>query len=344
MANKRTSDYLKRASQIRDDMTRAELEREEDISIALDELRAQEQKRKKRRDTLIGVIAVLTIFLVSGVFYYATSKGLISPIKIGSIAENSSLDEQDQQKKFSHGPYEEVDLSQEHKALPQHIYKDDSLLVLNKDSFLSVGYEPRLVSVPFENQQASYPTAQAYKQLNILVNQNFGKPIDLAHAYIDPLSELGFETQNVDNTAGLALDVKVPGYKIENILNSETGQYIARIAPDLGLIIRYPEGKQEITGEDAYNYKLRFVGYPHSKILSERNLVLDEYPQFLESEGELTYEGYLISRQKGPKLKIPKDALSVHISSDNLGYYIVTSRISADEHDFETAKLLSELD
>lgn len=54
-------------------------------------------------------------------------------------------------------------------------------------------------------------------------------------------------------------------------------------APKYGLIQRYQENKQAITGIAHEPWHFRFVGYPHSEIISAENLSLEEYIEFIKS-------------------------------------------------------------
>lgn len=52
-----------------------------------------------------------------------------------------------------------------------------------------------------------------------------------------------------------------------------------------GFIVRYPEGKSEITGESYCPWHLRYVGRLHADIMTEKNLCLEEYIDFLKDYG-----------------------------------------------------------
>ena len=56
-----------------------------------------------------------------------------------------------------------------------------------------------------------------------------------------------------------------------------------RLAPQFGFILRYPEGKEEITriGYDPWHF--RYVGFPHSVIMTDSQMTLEEYLEMLEN-------------------------------------------------------------
>ncbi|MCR5816027.1 MAG: D-alanyl-D-alanine carboxypeptidase family protein [Ruminococcus sp.] len=44
-----------------------------------------------------------------------------------------------------------------------------------------------------------------------------------------------------------------------------------------GFILRYPEGKEDVTGHEAFKNHIRYVGYPDSQIMYDNNFTLEEY-------------------------------------------------------------------
>ena len=53
-------------------------------------------------------------------------------------------------------------------------------------------------------------------------------------------------------------------------------------AADYGFIERYPKGREAITGIAHEPWHFRFVGYPHSKIMQNNDLTLEEYILFIK--------------------------------------------------------------
>ncbi|MBE6903326.1 MAG: D-alanyl-D-alanine carboxypeptidase family protein [Ruminococcaceae bacterium] len=53
---------------------------------------------------------------------------------------------------------------------------------------------------------------------------------------------------------------------------------------EYGFIVRYPKGKEEITGIMYEPWHFRYVGVKHAKIIMEKNLCLEEYVEMLEKE------------------------------------------------------------
>jgi LAS superfamily LD-carboxypeptidase LdcB len=52
---------------------------------------------------------------------------------------------------------------------------------------------------------------------------------------------------------------------------------VAQNAADFGFIIRYQQGKENITGYDYEPWHLRYVGLQAAKAISSQGLTLEEY-------------------------------------------------------------------
>ncbi len=69
------------------------------------------------------------------------------------------------------------------------------------------------------------------------------------------------------------------------------GQWIPSYASDYGFILRYPEGKSDITGIANEPWHFRYVGLPHSHVCEAKNWCLEEY---IEKIRDYTAEGTLL--------------------------------------------------
>lgn len=80
-----------------------------------------------------------------------------------------------------------------------------------------------------------------------------------------------------EHTLGLACDVALDTYSFENIVNHPEYQWFAGILADYGFIIRYPEGKDSLTGYSYEPWHLRYLGRDLAKKVYNSNLTYDEY-------------------------------------------------------------------
>ena len=91
-----------------------------------------------------------------------------------------------------------------------------------------------------------------------------------------------------EHQTGLAIDLAKTASSIDYICPSLPREGVIstflRLAPQFGFILRYPEGKEKITRIGYEPWHFRYVGFPHSVIMTERQLVLEEYLEMLEAE------------------------------------------------------------
>lgn len=139
-------------------------------------------------------------------------------------------------------------------------------------------------------------------------------------------STLAVPAGTSEHQSGLALDVYVYMYAGAGFIKSDGGQYVNESCWKYGFVIRYGEGKTDITGVGYEPWHIRYVGFPHAEIMYKNDLCLEEYLDSLEIGQFYQYEDYVISRQSGPTLLIPEELQNVIISPDNMGNYVITGQ------------------
>ena len=77
-----------------------------------------------------------------------------------------------------------------------------------------------------------------------------------------------------EHQTGLAIDICEDSDKF---IGTKEDIWIQKNAHKFGFIIRYPKGKEHITGYKYEPWHLRYVGRKHAKIIFTRGLVLEEY-------------------------------------------------------------------
>ncbi|MFS0864559.1 D-alanyl-D-alanine carboxypeptidase family protein [Fredinandcohnia sp. 179-A 10B2 NHS] len=88
-----------------------------------------------------------------------------------------------------------------------------------------------------------------------------------------------------EHNLGLSLDVGSTLMKMES---APEGKWMAENSWKYGFILRYPKDKTDITGIEYEPWHFRYVGLPHSAIMKEKNLVLEEYIDYLKKEKTVT--------------------------------------------------------
>lgn len=172
---------------------------------------------------------------------------------------------------------------------------------------------------------------------------------DQSQIYQDCLIEQGPEytskyvalPDQSEHQTGLAIDVGKLKSNIDFIAPSfpDTGIYksFRQHAIQFGFILRYKQEKESITRIAYEPWHFRYVGYPHSKIMEENNLCLEEYIDFVQQyrysgeqltvkEKDMTIQIYYVPADKGASSHIPiLKCDSYRISGTNREGFIVTT-------------------
>lgn len=85
-----------------------------------------------------------------------------------------------------------------------------------------------------------------------------------------------------EHQTGLAIDItsKSVNYQlIETFGETKEGKWVNENAHKYGFIIRYPKGKETITGYNYEPWHLRYVGIKTAKYIKERELTLEEFTE-----------------------------------------------------------------
>lgn len=116
----------------------------------------------------------------------------------------------------------------------------------------------------------------------------------------------------------------------------DTESWIVENCTKYGFIVRYPEGKSEITREEYCPWHLRYVGRVHAAVMNEKNMCLEEYIDFLKDykvDAPYTYNlngsAYVLycaeSEGETTSAKVPISG-DYDISGDNRKTYIISYR------------------
>ncbi|SFP30783.1 M15 family metallopeptidase [Salibacterium halotolerans] len=145
--------------------------------------------------------------------------------------------------------------------------------------------------------------------------------------YQEKGANLALPAGHSEHNAGLALDV---GSTQESMYNAPEAKWIEENAWKHGFILRYPEGKVDVTGIEYEPWHIRYVGLPHSAIMKEKNFVLEEYLNHLKQKKKMSVDvdgkAYTVSYHsfsENMTIDIPEH-LEYKISGNNMNGVIVT--------------------
>lgn len=184
---------------------------------------------------------------------------------------------------------------------------------------------------------------------DIVPVSGYRSPEEQSEIYKTSLAENGQEftkayialPHHSEHQTGLAIDLALKQEEIDFIRPYFPYDGIChefrKLAPHYGFIERYPQGKENITGIAHEPWHFRFVGFPHSKIITEENITLEEYIEYLklypyggkhlyiEHRNQIIEVFYVcISNMTSKKISI-KDNLLYQVSGNNVDGVIFTN-------------------
>ena len=119
----------------------------------------------------------------------------------------------------------------------------------------------------------------------------------------------------------------------------EADHWIYLNAHKYGFVVRYPDGKESITGVSGYTYCLRYVGVAHATYMYENGLCMEEYLDLLKNSYSsaamrltisaadgFQYDVYYVaaSGEEVTTIDVPTSDFAYTVSGDNRGGFIVT--------------------
>jgi D-alanyl-D-alanine carboxypeptidase len=90
-----------------------------------------------------------------------------------------------------------------------------------------------------------------------------------------------------EHQTGLAIDIssRSMNYDLDkSFAHTREGKWLAENAPKYGFILRYPEGKESITGYDYEPWHFRYVGRDAAMDITKKGLTLEEYFGVVETD------------------------------------------------------------
>ena len=185
------------------------------------------------------------------------------------------------------------------------VQNPDAILVLvNKQNSLPQDYVPSdlvVTNVPFPFEEF-LPKKLMRKEAAVALEQLFYKaqqdnvPLTAVSGYRSYDRQAEIFANNIkaspdanqtsarpgesEHQTGLSMDISSPS--VNNQLTQTfgdmwEGSWLANNAPEFGFIIRFPKGKENITGYQYEPWHIRYVGIPDAQMISQQNLTLEEY-------------------------------------------------------------------
>jgi D-alanyl-D-alanine carboxypeptidase len=168
---------------------------------------------------------------------------------------------------------------------------------------------------------------QDYQQSNLdsSVAERMSLGMDYDTAYADALESVALPGRSEHN-AGLAADIMTPSYTSmadDGFKETKEFEWLSENADKYGFILRYPEGKTDVTGIIFEPWHYRFVGVYYASKIKESGLALEEFfaeNGWTDENGTATeHEGpisELPETKKDPEITLPPDAVTVTVNTE----------------------------
>jgi len=178
---------------------------------------------------------------------------------------------------------------------------DDYLVLVNKNNQLKSNYIPKdleLISLNYSNEfkylrhEAKIHFESLSKEASILgyrivavsAYRDYDYQNELFNYYV---KEKGLEyalscsakSGHSEHQTGLAVDVEGSNFDYDNFHETKEFIWMNNNAYKYGFILRYPSGKEEITGFKYEPWHYRYVGVDVATFIHNNNLTLEEYSE-----------------------------------------------------------------
>lgn len=200
----------------------------------------------------------------------------------------------------------------------------DTLVLVNKFNKLPTEYTPeKLVApdVPFSDSEELLRPVAATALEEMFTEaesddlylyatsgyRSFEYQQQLHNHYIDVYGDeyakkVSAEPGHSEHQTGLAIDVTASSVDfglVQEFGDTQEGKWIKENADKFGYIIRYPNGKEHITGYTYEPWHLRYVGENTAKYIADNNLTMEEY---MEAKKEAPEKKQVVKIEKGDTL------------------------------------------
>ena len=178
-----------------------------------------------------------------------------------------------------------------------------NLILVNKFNHLSEDYEPKDItsislSYSYEGNKATKETVDAFidmasnakeEGIQLLVNSSYRNYEKQEAVYkefyysngISYADKYAARAGYSEHQTGLTLDIFTSGESnTENFDETDAFKWLSKNAHKYGFILRYPKGKEYLTGYEYESWHYRYLGKETAKKVYESGLTYDEYYAF----------------------------------------------------------------
>lgn len=271
--------------------TETTTEQDTEASEETDATEAEEDTETTESETTVGYSDQIQRFsrVTKPAYITTTPAGgeVVQEVAEGDYLENYGVEDGYARVNFNEFGGYITDTALENASTDDTFKVIDGILIANKEYGLPESYEPGLkteVSIQFEKMKSDM--------------EGLGMVADIGSGFRSYEYQLGVIERNIEaygeeetarsvapaghseHQTGLAIDIinDQPEHNIvESFRDTEEGQWLAENSYKYGFILRYPEGKEDITGYMYEPWHFRYVGEEMAAKIFDSNLTLEEY-------------------------------------------------------------------
>lgn len=172
---------------------------------------------------------------------------------------------------------------------------EDLEILINKVYKLPDDWEPTDLEVVDNNgQKMRKVAAKAYQELKadcddagfiLIAHSGYRSTAYQKEIYENMIRQYGAEYTDKyssrpgqsEHTTGLCVDISIDGIPYTDIENSQFYEIFKEKLEEYGFIIRYPDGKEDLTGYHYESWHIRYLGKELAKKVNASGLTYDEY-------------------------------------------------------------------
>lgn len=216
-----------------------------------------------------------------------------------------------------------------------------NLILVNEDHPIEEKYaanDTALVNIDFWNHNIMLDYLAA-KELSHLMNElECGNDIVPVKGY-QKTSQSDF-LKDEEHSTGLAVDLSAniisKAFMSKGFPKKGICQEFRKLASKYGFIERYPKAKEDVTGVEYQPGHFRYVGYPHSVIMEELDITMEEYLRTIEEysarqrafcyrDKENLYEIFSVKADKDGSTSVEiADNVPFTVSGNNIDGFVMT--------------------
>ena len=265
------------------ELTPEEREYEERIRQRMRERRRiAEQRRVKRNRTIALTLLLIIVSILCKSCYTSYRKKHPRPLKPKKTESAAAADTDLSRPEQAESQPEGETTPSGHKIQQvEGMTFIDGILIVNKTYSLPKDYAPGID--PAAQKAFDEMTGAAFNDgLYLYVNSGYRSYDEQYSLYKNYASERGVaEADRVssrpgysEHQSGLCFDVNSTEFSFSN---TKEARWLAAHCADYGFIIRFPKGKEAITGYEYESWHIRYVGVDVAKDITAKGMCLEEY-------------------------------------------------------------------